>query len=133
MHREVSGRGVGLARWRSGQTRFQKSKKEISDRRNVEKPDIGDVISTVIGDLNCPASVCNHSLSHKPMCTIIPVENDPYFILSIWGNGPGIVCFLQDWDGKPFFDVDILTIGPKSVTGRPLPPDLSEFYDEKSN
>ena len=99
----------------------------MTDRRSVEKPDVGDVISTVIADLSCPASVCVHSLARRPMCTIIPVEDDPYYILSIWGNGPGIACFLTDWDGKPFYDLKIVSISPKSVVGKPLKPNFEEF------
>ena len=95
----------------------------------VDKPPIGTVVSTVIADLKCPVSVCVHSLARRPMATIIPVEAEPYWILSIWGNGPGIACFLVDWNGKPFYDLEITKIGPKSVEGRPLPPDFSEFYD----
>jgi len=73
----------------------------------IDKPPIGTVISTVIADKTLPASVCVHSLALRPMCTIIPVEKEPNWILSIWGNGPGIVCFLVDWDGKLFYDVEI--------------------------
>ena len=102
----------------------------MNDRKNVEKPNVGDVISTVIADISYPASVCVHSLARRPMCTIIPVENDPHWILSIWGNGPGIACFLVDWDGKPFYDVEIIDVGGKSVTGRPIKPDFTEFYND---
>ena len=93
-----------------------------------EKPPVGTVISTVIADLKYPASVCVHSLAHRPMVTIIPVEHEPYWILSIWGNGPGIACFLIDWNGKPYYDVEVVRVGNKSLIARPLPPDFTEFY-----
>lgn len=98
--------------------------------RISEKPEVGIVVSTVIADIGLPASVCYHNLAEQDMCTIIPVEEEPYWILSCWGNGPGIACLLEDWDGQYFYDVEILEVRNKSVLARPLKPNLSEFPEK---
>ncbi len=73
----------------------------------IEFPPPGTVVSVPI-ELDMPASVCIHHLVKRPMCTIIPLEHKPDseangpWILSPWGNGPGFVCFLVDWDGEEF-------------------------------
>lgn len=90
-------------------------------------PPVGTVVSVLI-ELDRPASACIHDLAQQPMCTIIPLQEKPDpeadgpWILSCWGNGPGIVCFLDEWDGKPFFDVEIIATRPRSVVAHALEP-----------
>lgn len=82
--------------------------------------EIGDVISTPISD---PATVCYHSNWEEPtpMATIIttgakaPKNPGPYF-LSPWGNGPGIVCYLPDYqEGFDVYKVKVVEIKPASI------------------
>ena len=87
-------------------------------------PSVGMVVG-VPSEIERPASTCIHHLANRPMCTIIPLQQTPDgaqgpWILSPWGNGPGLVCFLEEWDGEPFFDVEILHVMPKSVVAQPL-------------
>ncbi|MCK9557058.1 MAG: hypothetical protein M0R50_03325 [Candidatus Cloacimonetes bacterium] len=89
------------------------------------KPTVGTIIS-VLQEVNKSASVCTHDLANRDMCTIIPLEQKPNpqsdgpWMLSCWGNGAGIACFLDDWDGKPFRSIEIISVGPKSVIGMAL-------------
>ena len=91
----------------------------------VAYPEPGMVISVLL-ELDKPATVCTHDRALRPMCTIIPLAERPDddadgpWILSCWGNGPGIVCFLDEWDGNPFYDVEVIKVNRKSVTARPL-------------
>jgi hypothetical protein len=98
----------------------------------IQKPKVvfprkGTVVSVPI-EIGQPASVCFHHEARRPMCTIIPLENKPDpdadgpWILSPWGNGPGIVCFLVKWDGEEFYDVEIVKVQPHSVLAAPLEP-----------
>ena len=97
-------------------------------KSEVEFPPVGTIVSVLI-ELDKPASTCIHDLARQPMCTIIPLQEKPDpgadgpWILSCWGNGPGIVCFLDDWDGKPFLDAEIIEIKPRSVIGRAMEPE----------
>ncbi len=89
-----------------------------------DMPPLGTLISVPVG-IDESATTCIHDKAKRPMCTIIPLGACPRFangpwILSPWGNGPGIVCFLDDWDGEPFFDVRIVEIHSLSVTGVPI-------------
>jgi hypothetical protein len=97
----------------------------------MQKLQAGTVVSTVIADPSMPASVCTHGTSRRPMCTIIPVEKEPYWILSCWGNGPGITCLLKDYPGGPFYDVLVLEVRPNHVVGLPLEPNLEDFKPEE--
>lgn len=101
-------------------------------RPTPAKPKVGDVIS-VLPEIDSPATVCFHSKAGKPMVTIIPLQFKPNedadgpFILSCWGNGPGIVCFLEDYEvGEEFYDVEIIEVRPNSVIGRILQPIFEE-------
>lgn len=97
-------------------------------------PHRGATISVPI-EVDRPASVCIHNLAKRPMCTIIPLEQKPDedadgpWILSPWGNGDGIVCFIEKWDGQEFYDVEIIRVNARSVTGVPLEPDFEEIWD----
>ena len=97
-------------------------------KSEVELPSPGMVVGVPI-EIDRPASVCTHDQAKRPMCTIIPLaekpdpEADGPWILSCWGNGPGIVCFLEGWDGKEFFDVQITERREKSVIAVPLKED----------
>ncbi len=89
----------------------------------VEMPPLGMIVA-VPYEINDPASFCLHDMARRAMCTIIPVGETPRgaegpWILSPWGNGPGIVCFLDDWDGKDFLEVKIVEIHSNSVVGVP--------------
>ena len=103
----------------------------------VKFPPIGMVVGVPI-EIDRPASTCIHDMARRPMCTIIPLQEKPDpeadgpWILSPWGNGPGIVCFLDEWDGEPFFDVEIVVIMPKSVIARPLEPEYDGASDPMS-
>ena len=85
----------------------------------VGMPPIGTIISVppLRSASDKPASVCIHHGARRSMCTIMEVETEPYWFLSCWGNGPGYVCFLEDWDGKSFYDVEITQVNLKSVSG----------------
>ncbi len=90
----------------------------------VDMPSLRMMVSVPVG-IDQFASTCIHDTAQRPMCTIIPLGACPRFaqgpwILSPWGNGPGIVCFLDDWDGKPFMDVRIVEIHNASVVGIPV-------------
>jgi len=100
-------------------------------KAEVKFPPIGATVSVPI-EIDRPASTCIHDTANRPMCTIIPLAEKPDadsagpWILSPWGNGPGIACFLEEWDGEPFFDVEIVEIMPKSVIARPLEPEYDD-------
>ena len=91
----------------------------------VDKPPVGTIVSVLLEVTKTP-SVCIHHEAKQLMCTIIPLENKPNlesdgpWMLSCWGNGPGIVCFLQDWHGEEFRSVKIVEVWPKSVVGVPV-------------
>ncbi len=93
---------------------------------NAEMPPPGIIVSVLI-QLDESASTCIHDMAQRSMCTIIPLADTPRFaegpwILSCWGNGPGIVCFLLDWNGKSFRDVEIIEVKDRCVIGRALEP-----------
>lgn len=94
----------------------------------VELPSPGMVVGVPI-EIERPASVCLHDQAKRPMCTIIPLGETPDpeaegpWILSCWGNGAGIVCFLEAWDETAFFDVEIIETRDKSVIARALKQD----------
>ena len=97
-------------------------------------PPVGTIISVppLKSSEDSPASVCIHCAVGRPMCTIMEVEQEPHWFLSCWGNGPGFVCFLEKWDPqKPFFDVEIIKVSTKSVTGIPLDPTYSDEEEEE--
>ena len=91
----------------------------------IDKPPVGAIVS-VLPEIDKVPSVCVHHEADRIMCTIIPVEKLPYpeadgpWMLSCWGNGPGIVCFLQDWQGEPFRSVRIVAQNAKSVIAVPI-------------
>lgn len=83
-----------------------------------DKPAVGLVVETAV--LETPASVSCHTKNGKPMCTIIEVGDETKWILSTWGNGPGIVCFLENYHGQDVFSVRILRTTDLSVVGEPV-------------
>ncbi|MFA7217671.1 MAG: hypothetical protein WC057_03630 [Dehalococcoidales bacterium] len=56
-----------------------------------------------------PASVTTHDKVGQKMVTIIPLGAAPWYVLSPWGNGPGIVAFLQDYSGEKVFGIEVVS------------------------
>ena len=105
---------------------MQESEMLNHTKPEIDKPPIGAVVS-VLPEIDKQPSVCLHHAAKRFMCTIIPTEHRPFpdadgpWMLSCWGNGPGIVCFLTGWTGKPFRKVQVVAHSPKSVTAIPMP------------
>ena len=92
----------------------------------AHKPPVGTIVS-VLSEIDKLPSVCVHHEAERLMCTIIPLEEKPNaeadgpWIISCWGNGPGIVCFLVDWNGEPFRSVKIVAQNSCSVIAEVIP------------
>lgn len=96
-----------------------------STKPRDEKPPIGTIVSVLL-EVSKQPSVCVHHAAKRLMCTIIPLEHKPNlesdgpWMLSCWGNGPGVVCFLEGWHGEEFRSVKIVETRPMSVIGIPV-------------
>jgi len=98
----------------------RKASDAVLGRFQTKLPGIGTQIFTPEEHLDVgedrwfPATVCEHNQTQKKMVTIIPVGASPWFILSPWGNGPGIVAYLQDYNDEPVHGIEIVS-HPKNL------------------
>ena len=91
-----------------------KASEKLTNRDPVQLPDIGKKIGVPeihldLDEMLFAASVCVHDKVGKPMVTIIPLGAAPWYILSPWGNGPGIVAFLEDYNGGKVFEIEVVS------------------------
>lgn len=93
--------------------------KQFAHHRNI--PPVGTRIAVPVLLDELPASVTIHKTLERPMLTIIPLAESPFFVLSPWGNGAGIIGFLQEFDNSfDVFEVEVVESNPRSVEVVPV-------------
>jgi len=114
---------------------IRKESETALNRFQVQLPEIGTRIYSPEEHLDVgnerwfPASVCVHDKTDEPMVTIIPLGAEPWYVLSPWGNGPGIVGYLQDYDGGKVFGVEVVSHPEKMRSVDVIVIDNGETYE----